>query len=79
MKKLTDKKYLTIFLMIVFILASTINISKVNAEAASSSAQTTTCTSYVALGDSKVIIANINTFTSINFHKKLQLEYGYMG
>lgn len=52
MKKMTDKKFLTIFLMVMFILASTINISNVKAEETSSLTQTTTCTSYVALGDS---------------------------
>ena len=52
MKKMTDKRFLTIFFMIIFIIASTINIAKVKAETTSSSSQTIKCTSYLALGDS---------------------------
>jgi lysophospholipase L1-like esterase len=52
MKKMADKKFLTIFLVVMFILVSSINISNVKAEETSSVSQTTTCTSYVALGDS---------------------------
>lgn len=52
MKKMADKKFLTIFFVIMFIIASTINADGVKAEITSNSSQTITCTSYLALGDS---------------------------
>lgn len=52
MNKMTDRKSLIIFFMLIFITVSNISIAEVKAETVSNSSQTIKCTSYLALGDS---------------------------